>query len=367
MLDKIIPTFNDQTTSWTKDGCRNAVILMSGGVDSSAAAVILLKKGYSVAGLTMNISDDKNCFACRSAASVCRALSIPHFYADASNEFKTCVSEPFRAAYSSGMTPNPCADCNEHIKFGILWDMAESAWGKNIYIATGHYARIIHIGGRPYLSRGVNRQKDQSYFLSGIPSDRIGRIIFPLGDYESKEDVRALVRHEGLSVSEQPESMDICFAHERASGYRDFLDCPRRPGPIKDISGKVIGTHNGITGYTLGQRKGIGIASQFPLFVVDIRPLENSIVVAPRDSVFSETVTAGKVNILAEEHLDGKEVLFGKIRSQGDPVPCNVMEHSNDTIYVRFHTPVFAPSPGQRLVLYTADGIVTAGGTIKNS
>jgi tRNA-specific 2-thiouridylase len=366
MRNEIIPTFKNKTVPWTDCGDRHAVVLMSGGVDSSAAAIILLRRGYSVAGLTMKISESKDCPACDSAASVCKSLSIPHFSADVSNEFKSFVLDSFNTAYYSGMTPNPCADCNEHIKFGALWDAAESAWGKHFYVATGHYAEIIKINGKSYLSRGANKKKDQSYFLSGISRDKIGRIIFPLGKFISKDDVRALVRDEGLSVSEQPESMDICFAHKNIGGYRTFLCDAAQRGPIKDTNGKILGTHKGVTGYTLGQRTGLGIASSCPLYVVEIRPCENSIIVAPRDLAFSEVVAAEKINALAPEYLTESAELFGKIRSQGDPVPCSVISIDKNSLSVKFNDPVFAPAPGQRLVLYTAEGIIVAGGIIKN-
>ncbi len=365
-MNKILmPTFPNNLTPWTDDCSKKAVVLMSGGVDSSAAALILQRKGYSVAGLTMKISSSTDNSACESAAAVCRTLLIPHFSVDISDEFKTFVSEPFCRAYKLGMTPNPCADCNEHVKFGLLWDIAELKFGSSFYVATGHYAQIVRVEGKAYISRSANTRKDQSYFLSGISSDRIQRILFPLGSYTSKDGIRALVRSAGLLVSERPESMEICFAGE--NDYRSVLSIPAEPGPITDTSGKIIGTHKGITGYTLGQRKGLGISSRNPLFVVAIKPYENTIIVAPKEAAFSNTVAAQNVNMLAPQYVTEGAHLFGKIRSQGEPAPCSILSCGNSHIYVRFKIPVFAPAPGQRLVLYTSDGIVAAGGIITNT
>lgn len=361
---KLKATFDGMKIPWEGDSEKRAVVLMSGGVDSSAAALILLREGYAVAGLTMKISRGTEQPACESAACVCRALSIPHFSVDVGDEFKSMVSSPFCRAYTLGMTPNPCADCNEQIKFGLLWDIAEREWGGSFDIATGHYAQILHRDGRAYLARALDLKKDQSYFMSGIRPERIGRIRLPLGSFTSKEEVRMLVRAAGLSVAERQESMEICFAGE--NDYRSLFGTLSRPGPIKDISGKVIGTHKGITGYTLGQRKGLGIAAAQPLFVVEIRPFDNTIIVAPKDAAFCNEVYAEDVNILAPDIIAEGVRLYGKIRSQGEPQPCFLLSNCGGNISVRFDAPVFAPAPGQRLVLYTGDGIVAAGGVIIN-
>ncbi|MCK9438265.1 MAG: hypothetical protein M0Q12_13800, partial [Synergistaceae bacterium] len=232
-------------------------------------------------------------------------------------------------------------------------------------VATGHYARIIKKEERHYLAKGANKAKDQSYFLSGISAQKIPRILFPLGDFRSKEETRGLVRSSGLAVSERPESMEICFADEE--GYRAMISGDQKPGPIRDTSGKVLGDHKGIGGYTLGQRKGLGIASKHPLFVISIIPEENTVVVASRAEAFRSEVTAGSVNILAPEYLKEGLFLFGKIRSQGEPVQCRLLCVENDCLRVRFSEPVFAPAPGQRLVIYTEEGYVAAGGVIKDS
>ena len=350
---------------WKVAGSKKALVLMSGGVDSTAAAMLLLREGYSPAGMTMEIAEGGKCTATESAASVCKRLSIPHISVNISADFKKSVIEPFCSSYKRGLTPNPCADCNEKIKFGLLLKIAEEELGNDFFIATGHYARVINRAGKFRLAMGANRTKDQSYFLSGIPAAILPRIIFPLGDFRSKEETRALVRASGFAVSEQPDSMEICFADEY--GYRGMISGGGTPGPITDTSGKVIGEHRGIAGYTLGQRKGLGIASRDPLFVISIVPEKNIIVAASREEAFRSTVTAGCVNILDMGHMKEGSLLKGKIRSQGEPQLCTLVSLCRERMAVRFLEPVFAPAPGQRLVLYAEDDSVAAGGVIEGS
>ncbi|MCE5183142.1 MAG: tRNA-specific 2-thiouridylase MnmA [Synergistaceae bacterium] len=353
------------SSKWKNSHSKKALVLMSGGVDSSAAALLLMKENYSLAGMTMEITESEEALATESAASVCKELSIPHFSVNISEDFKKNVILPFCNSYSQGLTPNPCADCNERIKFGVLWEAAEELFGNDFSVATGHYARIIKKDDRHYLAAGANKAKDQSYFLSGIPAKKMQRILFPLGDFKSKEETRELVRTSGLAVSERPESMEICFANE--DGYRAIICRDQQPGPITDTSGKVLGEHKGIGGYTLGQRKGLGIASKHPLFVISIVPETNTVVVASRAEAFRSEVTAGSVNILAPDYLREGLPLLGKIRSQGDPMPCRVLSVDHACLTVRFSEPIFAPAPGQRLVIYTDEGYVAAGGVIKIS
>lgn len=362
MNNILTPTFNNYIVPWTDDRRKHAVVLMSGGVDSSAAALILQREGYSVAGVTMNLFQGTKQPAFESASSVCKTLSIPHFSVDIAEEFKFLVSAPFCQSYKLGFTPNPCADCNERIKFGILWDIAEKEWGSRFLVATGHYARILHLEGKSYLARSENPKKDQSYFLSGIQANRVNRIIFPLGDCQSKEETRELLRDAGITAAERPESMEICFADEK--DYRAVLGKQDSPGQIMDTFGREIGTHSGITNYTIGQRKGLNVASKHPLYVVAVNPNNNTIVVAHREKAFSYIIYAEKVNILAADYVFVGAHLFGKVRSQGEPSPCSILSINGGLICIKFITPVFAPAPGQRLVLYTEKGIVVAGGVI---
>ena len=334
---------------------------MSGGVDSSAAALILKQKKYNIMGLTMLISDEKT--PATLAKNVCEQLDIPHFYVNIQNEFKKRVSTPFSQAYKQGITPNPCADCNEQIKFGQLWQLAENSWGNNFFIATGHYARIVKKENEIHLARAICEDKDQSYFLSGIKKDQLKRILFSLGEFKTKEATRELVRREGLFIADKPDSMDICFANEK--NYRSLLS-PAVSGKILDNNGNVLGVHKGIENFTLGQRKGLGISAPHPLYVIKIDNIKHSITVAERNFAFSRTVKANRLNILSGEYLSNKQrVLLGKTRYQADLKQCKITELENTNITVEFNEPIFAPTQGQRLVLYSDDGIVVAGGVIR--
>ena len=355
-------TFTDKS-NWIKGTAPRVLIMMSGGVDSSAAALILQSEGYDAAGLTMSTSADTT--AAKSAAEVCRELNIPHFSVNITGEFKNLVSGPFCRLYQLGKTPNPCADCNERIKFGLLWNIAENMWGDDFAIATGHYARIVKRYGVSYLARGANLKKDQSYFMSGIKRERLARILFPLGDFITKDRTRDIVRQASIEVAERPESMEICFAGE--SDYRSIIEDPGKPGPILNKHGERIGTHQGISNYTAGQRKGLGIASKAPLFVTKILPAENTIIASEREEAFSKNVCGTNLNVLLPPNIDLSNIkLRGKIRSQGDPSPCKITAVTQTYIQVEFDEPLFAPAAGQRLVLYTDDDIVAAGAVITN-
>ena len=355
-------TFADKNI-WIKSSAPRVLVMMSGGVDSCAAALILQSEGYDAAGLTMSTSADTS--AAKSAAEICRKLNIPHFSVNIAEEFKKLVSEPFCRSYRLGKTPNPCADCNERVKFGLLWDIAENMWGDDFAVATGHYAKIVKRDGVSYLARGANLKKDQSYFMSGIKRERLARILFPLGDFVTKDRTRDIVRKSSIETAERPESMEICFAGE--SDYRSIIDDHGKPGPILNKKGEKIGTHQGISNYTAGQRKGLGIAAKTPLFVTEILPAENTIIAAARDEAFSKTVRGENLNVLLPTHIDLNSIkLRGKIRSQGEPSPCKITAVSETDIQVEFDEPLFAPAAGQRLVLYTEDGIVAAGAVIIN-
>ena len=344
-------------------GKKRVLVMMSGGVDSTAAAIMLKEKGWNVAGYTMTISGDRS--AITDAEEVCRIIGIPHFYTEIEKEFRHFVSGPFCEAYKTGTTPNPCADCNEHIKFGLLIDLAEEKWGKDFFIATGHYASIKDIDGNKCLARAGNLKKDQSYFMCGIKREHLSRVIFPLNDVKDKEETREFLRQHGISIAEKPESMEICFANE--DNYRKILQLPPQKGRILDTDGNVLGYHNGISSYTIGQRKGLGIAAKNPLYVISIKPCDNTVTVAEREKAFCNTVRGVRLNVLYPQKLtEASTSLLGKVRSQGVPAPCRIIKTDtvNRTIEVKFAEPVFAPTPGQRLVLYTPDGIVAAGAVI---
>ena len=341
---------------------------MSGGVDSSVTAWLLKKEGWHVMGLTMRIPgrddlpDSRNCCG-QDAASVAHALSIPHYMADLKDEFRESVISPFVESYLSGETPNPCADCNANLKFGSLWDAVEEAIGP-VALATGHYARILRRGDECALARGADLSKDQSYFLYGIRRERLPNLLLPLGD-RSKERVRELAREAQLAVAEKKESMEICFAGE--GDYRRIIgDCSSRPGLIVNEKGAPLGTHDGVSNFTVGQRKGLGISSREGLYVLRIDGGKNLVVVGPRERAFRRMVRAEETNVLLPDLLVPGAALFGKTRSRGEPLPLTVLECGGGELLVRFAEPHFAPAPGQRLVVYDKEGRVAGGGVIRH-
>lgn len=344
---------------------RDIAVLMSGGVDSSVTALLLKQAGWNVLGITMKIPMAEKCDYRRSccgmeAGYVARDLKIAHYYLDVREAFEKLVIEPFRKSYSEGKTPSPCVDCNTVFKFGLVWDFIEETFGIH-HLATGHYARIVHSNEHTYLYRGEDHSRDQSYFLYGIPRHRLEYFHLPLGEL-SKDQVRKLAKDAKLPVARKQDSMELCFAGE--GDYRNALNIAANKGPILDMTGNVIGEHDGIANFTIGQRKGIGIAAKAPLYVISINANENSITVGTMDEAARYDVNAAEINVLVPELLHPGESLYGKIRSQGEPTKCTVVESGECCMTVRFEKPQFAPTPGQRLVLYDSEGRVVAGGTI---
>lgn len=340
-------------------------ILLSGGVDSTLCALLALRAGCDVAAVTMRNSDDTS--SLNAAEAVCRALGIEGWTFDLRAEFERLVAAPFRDAYRRGETPNPCAVCNPAIKFGLLWErIAERHGCDDFLVATGHYAKTIHTPTGVELHRGADRSKDQSYFLCMMPQARIDRLVLPLGDFrksESRDALRLLAGDNALlrSIAEKEESMEICFLK---NDYRTALGDQGRPGPIVDAGGRVLGTHSGIENFTVGQRKGLGIAAREPLFVTEILPATDTVVVSRREDAMQHAVTAHRVNILAPNaYADGARLL-GKIRSQAAPAPCTIRTEA-DRVTATFDTPLFAPAPGQYLALYDNERLVAGGEIVR--
>ena len=353
---------------WKGEGTGRAVaVLMSGGVDSSVVALLLQQAGWKVLGITMKLPVAEGCghaVPCcgAEAALVCHALGVPHYFLDAEGAFRALVVEPFCRLYLQGHTPSPCVDCNTLLKFGLVWDLVEANFGVS-HLATGHYAQVVEVGGRSRLARAADLAKDQSYFLYGVARERLGSLLLPLGAL-TKAEVRRRARAAGLAVAERPESMELCFAGE--GDYRRALpaDAATSPGPILNGAGAIIGRHDGIAHFTLGQRHGLRVAVGKPLYVTRILPAENAIVVGTREEASRREVWAAEINALAPELLRVGRRLWGKIRSHGEPEACTVAAVSAAGVAVVFDSPQFAPAPGQRLVLYDEHGTVVAGGTI---
>jgi tRNA-specific 2-thiouridylase len=346
---------------------------MSGGVDSSVAAAMLRDEGHDVLGLSLVLFEthgtcaraDLCCSAeaVESAAQTARALGIPHIVRYARDIFVSRVVEPFVAAYTAGRTPNPCILCNQYVKFPLLLEEARARGADRI--ATGHYARVERDAatGRPLLRKGLDPRKDQSYVLYPVGDGEMERLALPLGEMR-KTDVRARARALGLPACDRPESQEICFVP--GGSYGDFIEAlgvsPAPPGPIVDTGGKVLGEHRGITHYTVGQRKGLGIPSPLPLFVTAIDAARNTIHVGRRDEALRREFLVSDIRLF--HPLAEARTLGVRIRSTMAEQPATVTPEGEGWMRVRFEEPQWAPAPGQSAVFYRGD-IVVGGGVIE--
>ena len=341
------------------------LVAMSGGVDSSVAALLLKAEGYDVAGVTMCLgvkANNEGRVACcgpdaiEDARRVCQKLKVPHRVFDYSEELKEYVIDRFISDYLQGRTPNPCIECNRHLKFRILLQQA-LALGFD-YLATGHYGRIERNLDGPYLARGKDREKDQSYFLYPIPFEKLHNILFPLGSY-TKSEVRTLALNADLPVALKNESQDICFVTQK--NYREFLLEHAegiKSGSIVDEQGKELGEHRGIAYYTVGQRTGLGVSHRIPLYVVSIDAATNKIVVGPKSSLNTRQLVARELNLLTPQ-LPGRA--SAKIRYGGNSSACTLSLEGTRRLNVLFDEPISAVTPGQSVVCYSEDRVLGGG------
>ena len=337
---------------------------MSGGVDSSVAALLLKKQGYTVVGVTMCLGVEDietgsvSCCgpqAINDARSVCHKLNIPHHVFDFSLELNKFVIQNFIDEYSQGRTPNPCIRCNEYLKFNILLKKAQAMGFQ--YLATGHYARIVFQNEKGFLKRPKDREKDQTYFLYGIKRQNLSSILFPLGDFE-KPEIRRMAKKAHLPVAEKAESQDICFVHN--GNYRTLLKKIKQKGTgrITALDGTILGSHQGIENYTIGQRRGLGIAAAKPLYVVAIDREKNRIIVGNKEDIEANGLTASSPNLLVDK-LPEKDV-YAQIRYSHTPALCQA-QSSNHRLSVKFKYPQQAVCPGQSVVLYENDTVLGGG------
>jgi tRNA-specific 2-thiouridylase len=352
-----------------------AVVAMSGGVDSSVAAALLKEQGWEVIGVTMRIwpCDDlsgeadapRGCCgpaATADARRVAGLLGIPHYVFDLRDAFQQQVIDPFCADYAAGRTPNPCIWCNRFIKFGALAERARQVGAE--CVATGHYARVEHDRdrGRWLIRAGVDASKDQSYTLYSLQQEQLARALMPLGGL-TKDEVRQRARALGLPVAEKPESQELCFV--AADDYADYLrrvaPAIATPGPMVDSSGRLLGQHRGIAFCTVGQRKRLGISgAKQPLYVIDIDPQTNAVVVGPERELYQATLAAGQTNFVARPDLKQPARLLGKLRYKMSPQSCTVRSEG-ETLTAEFDQPQRAVTPGQAAVFYDGDVIVCGG------
>lgn len=352
----------------------NIAVGMSGGVDSSVAALLLHKQGHQVTGLTMKIWREgapapglkgNACYGPEEKEDIdatkrlCDSLGVPHHVIDCSNEYERIVLDYFRGEYRSGRTPNPCIRCNQQVKFGILPAMAIKSGIAFDAFATGHYARVEKddATGRYLLKKGIDPKKDQSYFIYRLSQEQLAIALFPLGALR-KEEVRAIARDAGLAVHDKEESQDFYSGR-----YSDIIGEENRPGDITDSSGKVLGSHKGIWNYTVGQRKGLGIAFFEPLYVLRIDAENNRIVVGTEAETRQSSFTVTDCAWSAIAGLDAPLTVTVKIRSATHPAEATVEPVDHGTVRVTFIAPHSGITPGQSAVFYKGD-IVLGGGII---
>jgi tRNA-specific 2-thiouridylase len=353
----------------SEGGRTRVVVAMSGGVDSSVAAALLVDAGYDVVGVMMRLWASHDTDA---AQRVCATLGIPFHLLDLEEPFRQVVVEPFCAEYAAGRTPNPCIACNRAVKFGALlrWALAERVGAR--YLATGHYARTYgraygDDGERYHLLRGLDRAKDQSYMLYTLGQHELRHVLFPLGEL-TKNQVRNMARQRCLPVADRPESQEICFVLGR--DYRDFLreGAPDtfRPGPILHLDGRVLGQHVGLPAYTVGQRSGLGIAWSHPLYVVRLDPARNALVVGPDEALWQREVLVADVSYVAGEPPPGPVRVTAKVRYLAPAAPAILEPLPGEAVSARltFDESQRAITPGQAAVFYVDEEEVLGGGTI---
>lgn len=346
---------------------RRILVAMSGGVDSATTAALLREQGHEVIGVTMQLWDyGESEGGCCSADEVCDArkvahdLGIPHYVVNYMDAFKELVVSDFIEKYENGRTPIPCILCNQFMKFDFLLKRALELGAD--YLATGHYARIVENNGKLCLAKGVDVNKDQSYFLFTLKENHLRKLIFPLGD-KTKAEVREIAHDLGVKVAKKPESMGVCFI--TGGSYKDFLKPylkkGKESGEIVDTDGNYLADHSGISGYTVGQRRGLGVAAGKPLYVVNVDARNNRIVLGEEDKLYNRGLEAEKLSWVNPPEQDDMRV-NAKIRYRHGEEPALVrIDKESEVARVEFDTPQRAITPGQAVVFYQEDMLIGGG------
>lgn len=343
-------------------GNKRVLLGMSGGVDSSVSALLLKKQGYEVIGTTLELFAGSSCCDTNTyleAKNLCKQIGIEHFTYDYKKEFQKYIINDFVEAYANCKTPNPCIECNKYMKFGVMWQKAQELGCD--FIATGHYAKTEYSEkyGKWVLKKSENAKKDQSYVLWSLPKKLIEYVLFPLANFESKEQIREIARNHHLKVANKPDSEDICFVPD--GNYKKFLESHSeikpKAGNIVNSKGEILGKHNGLYYYTIGQRKGLGISNPVPLFVLGFDKAKNEVIVGEEKELYRQETTVADINLLLVDALEKEMEVQVKTRYSSKMAKAKIKQEAKN-IKVVFDEPQRAITPGQSAVFYEGDVVV---------